>query len=69
MDIMTSLFDQDYITELYGIDKEREGIKKGVKKGIKEGAKNIAKSLKESGMDVELIVKHTGLSEDEIKEL
>ena len=26
MDIMTTLFDQDYITELYGNEREREGI-------------------------------------------
>ena len=37
MDIMTTLFDQDYITELYGIEKEREGRNEGIKEGIKPG--------------------------------
>ena len=29
MDIMMTLFDQDYITELYGIEREKRGRKKG----------------------------------------
>ncbi len=33
MDIMTTLFDQDYITKLYGIEKEREGRNEGIKEG------------------------------------
>ena len=35
MDIMTTLFDQDYITELYGIEREREGIKEGILNSIR----------------------------------
>ena len=30
MDIMTTLFDQDYITELYGNERKKEGIKEGI---------------------------------------
>ncbi len=29
MDIMTTLFDQDYITDLYGQEREEKGIEKG----------------------------------------
>jgi hypothetical protein len=39
MDIMTTLFDQDYITELVGIERERRGRKKGRKEGRKKGRK------------------------------
>ena len=35
MDIMTTLFDQDYITELYGNEREREGIKEGILNSIR----------------------------------
>ena len=77
MDIMTTLFDQDYVTMLYGIDQRREGREEGLKDGREAGLKDgreeekkeIAKSLKDSGMDLTFIAKHTGLSEDEIKAL
>ena len=65
MDIMTTLFDQDYVTKLYGIDQRREGREEGREEGIK----GIAKSLKESGMSIEFIVKHTGLTEADIRQL
>ena len=35
--IMMLLFDQDYVTEMYGKDREREGEKRGEKKGKKKG--------------------------------
>ena len=34
MDIMTTLFDQDYITELYGIERERKGREDGRKSQV-----------------------------------
>ena len=69
MDIMTTLFKQDYITKLYGIDQRREGMEIGREEGKKEGKEEIAKSLKEAGMSLEFITKHTGLSIDDIQKL
>lgn len=57
MDIMTALFDQDYITRMYGIECKREE------------KRNIARSLKAAGMNDDFIEKHTGLSKDEIRKL
>ena len=62
MDIMTTLFDQDYVTKLYGIDQRREGMEEGKK----EEKIDIAKAMKADGMPIDLIEKYTGLSEEEI---
>lgn len=45
----------------------KEGIKEGVKQGIKEGKILTAKELKKNGIDVEIIVKATGLTKEEIE--
>ena len=42
---MTTLFDQDYITELYGHDRERFGRKEGRKEGIRDTTLNAIKNL------------------------
>ena len=56
--------------EKKGLEK---GIKKGIKKGIAEGEKNksieIAKNLKQLNISTDDIVKATGLSIEEIKNL
>ena len=39
-DIMVSLFDQDWITEVYGEECRAEGREEGLTKGRAEGAKN-----------------------------
>ena len=57
----STLFDQDYVTARYGDEREM--------KGKKEGNKEIALSLKEAGMSIDFIAKHTGLNEAEIKAL
>lgn len=73
MDIMTTLFDQDYVTKLYGLDQRAEGVQEGIIQGIDEGkdekAKEIAKSLKDAGMSIEFIAEHTGLTQKEILQL
>ena len=74
---MTTLFDQDYITELYGNEREKEGIKEGIKEGKKEGleigeknkAIEIAKKMIDSGMNKQEIIKYTGITEEELKDL
>jgi predicted transposase/invertase (TIGR01784 family) len=52
---------------------EKRGIERGKKEGILEGAKGkaleMAKSLKENGVDISLISKSSGLSEEEIEKL
>ena len=56
------------------IEKERDplykdGLQKGVQKGQKEREIAIAKSMLEQNMDIELIVKLTGLSTEEVQKL
>ena len=73
MNIMTALFDQDYVTRMYGVDQRREGReegkREGKREGRREGRKDTAKSLKKAGMTIDFIEKHTGLSKDEILKL
>ena len=64
------------VTELMRPQLEKawdDGIEKGIEKGIKEGEKKgitqTAKRLKAAGADMELIIKATGLSEEEIRKL
>ena len=60
MDIMTTLFDQDYITELYGVEREQKGFEQGFVKGRFQSFFNVMQNLKFSaeqaldaiGMDV-----------------
>lgn len=54
-----------------------KGLAEGLEKGLAEGraevevskAISVAKEMKDDGMPVDLIVKYTGLSEDEINSL
>ena len=65
MDIITTLFDQDYVTKLYGLDQREEGREEG----REEKARVIAKSLKDAGMSLEFIADHTGLTQKDILQL
>ena len=65
MNIMTILFDQDYVTARYGDERERIGMNEGRKEGKKETAVNMLTL----GMSMDVIEKVTGLTEDEIKAL
>ena len=65
----STLFDQDYVTARYGDEREMKGRKEGKKEGKNEINKEIALSLKEAGMSIDFIAKHTGLNEAEIKAL
>ncbi len=47
----------------------REGKKLRMEKGFDKGIKNVAKQLKKNGASVELIIKSTGLSKEEIEKL
>ena len=46
-----------------------QGIEKGIEKGIEQGKKETAKKMKEEGLDIEVIKKVTGLTEEEINSL
>ena len=46
-----------------------QGIEQGLTKGLEQGILNTAKNMKKENIDIELISKITGLSEEEIKEL
>ena len=56
-DIAYPLFDQDYVTRMYGIDQKREG------------KKETALKLLQMGMTIEVISEATGLSKEEIEKL
>ncbi|WP_323866999.1 hypothetical protein [Xenorhabdus szentirmaii] len=46
-----------------------EGIQQGMQQGEKQAALNIARTLLKDGISVELIMKSTGLSREEILSL
>lgn len=49
-----------------GIEK---GIKKGIKKGIEKGIEKVAKKLLNNNIPIEIIIKSTGLTKEEIEQL
>ena len=65
MDIMSYMFDQDNVTRLYGIEQE----KKGREEGRREYARITAINLLAMNMDITMIEKVTGLSQEEILKL
>ncbi len=77
MDIMTTLFDQDYVTRMYGIEQRREGKEEGKKEGREQGKKEgreqgkkeTAVELLACHVDKEIIMKSTGLSLADIQKL
>ncbi len=46
-----------------------EAIEKGMQKGIEKGRKELIAKLLKSGVDLQVLCKGTGLSEEEIKKL
>jgi predicted transposase/invertase (TIGR01784 family) len=48
---------------------EKMGEKRGIAKGREEGIREAAKNLLIAGVDMEIISKSTGLSEDELKKI
>ena len=72
-DIMMTVFSQEQAMEFALKARYREGIKQGIEQGISmgkyENSLQIAKKMKDSNMDNELIMKFTGLSEDEVSKL
>jgi len=63
-------YEASMVESSYGIGKiegKIEGIKEGIEKGIKEGKIKIAENMKSLGMDIEIIMKATELSREEIE--
>ena len=48
---------------------KREGIEEGIEEGMEKKAKETAKKMLEDGLPIETILKYTGLTEKEVKEL
>ncbi len=65
MDIMATLFDQENITCLYGLQERKEGETQGIHARNTE----IVRNLFQMNMDIPFIEKVTGLSRDEILKL
>ena len=62
--MITTLFDPVVLAK-----GKEEGIKEGIKEGRKEGTLDVAKKMLAEGMDIPLIVKITGLVEEEVLRL
>ena len=50
-------------------EKIQEGIEQGIEQGIEEGKIQVAKNLLNLGLEIEKIVKATGLSKEVIESL
>ena len=53
----------------YARSQREDGVEEGIEKGKAEGKAEIAKSMLNLGLDLDIIIKSTGLSEAEIKTL
>ena len=66
---------EKYIFERQGIEEAgfdkgmAKGIEQGIKKGIEQEKRMLAKKLKEDNVNIEKIIKYTGLTKEEIEEL
>ena len=47
----------------------KKGIEQGLEKGIEQEKRMLAQKLKEDSVDIEKIIKYTGLTKEEIEEL
>lgn len=63
------ILDQKNIEET-GFERGLEqGLERGLKQGLEQGKTEIAKKLKKEKVDIEIIIKATGLTKEEIEEL
>ena len=68
-EIMMSVFTQEQATTMVLNEKYNEGRLEGRLEGLEQGITTVAKSLKNSGMDMDLIIKYTGLTKEQITKL
>ena len=66
VDIMMTLFDQEYAVERYGDEKKAEGVIQGRTEGALKQAKETAFSLREEGFSIQMIAKVLHISIDTI---
>ena len=64
-----SIFTQEQATTMVLNEKYNEGRLEGRLEGLEQGITTVAKSLKNSGMDMDLIIKYTGLTKEQIMKL
>ncbi|MDR0397053.1 MAG: hypothetical protein LBH66_07100, partial [Oscillospiraceae bacterium] len=79
--MLTEQFNLDDALWAFRTDGEEEGIEKGIEKGIEQGiekgiqigeakhARKVASMLRDYGVDMEIIINTTGLTEYEINQL
>ena len=60
------IYRDNYAADLYSYNK---GLKKGERKGRAEERTLIAKNLKASGVDIQVIIRSTGLTKEQIDQL
>lgn len=65
MDNMAVMDQKIYEAEVRG---ESRGEARGIEKGVQKGKIEVAKNLLRNGMEINLVVQATGLSEDQIKQ-
>jgi hypothetical protein len=66
--LITEWNDDEY-REVMREEGREEGLEEGLEKGREEGRLEIARKLKEAGVEIALIVKTTGLSEEDVAAL
>lgn len=66
---ITNYLKTEYKLELAEEEDLKRGMEKGIEKGKKQSKIEIAKKLKENNVDIEIIVKSTGLTKEKIKNL
>ena len=66
---LKAIMDEKAIKRLGYKEGLESGKKDGMKQGIQQGIQQIAKKMKEQNMDIELIMKITGLKKEEIEKL
>ena len=72
------IYRDNYAADQYSYDKghregekkgRREGLEEGLQKGLQQGTALIAKNMKEGGMDIQIIIRYTGLTKEQIDQL
>ena len=66
---MTTEIDRQNIIYTARMDGKEEGLAEGLEKGRAEEKRNTALNLKKLGVDIDIIVKATGLTKKEVESL
>ena len=68
------IYRDNYAADQYSYNKgrregEKKGLEEGLQKGLQQGTALIAKNMKEGGMDIQIIIRYTGLTKEQIDQL